>query len=222
MTIKDIKILEDSTDKTIYYTGCEIQNEDIPFKDIAIINGNQFLALECSSHLFLLFLENENIIKAIDSYSSDFIKPFKVSNNCKRFALTQKVIVTKEDITYEIEAFDVSNPGKNIYLKQESNSNIRIFQKGNNDDFEEELHGILFSHKTSGHSFHSIEQHLNGIRWILMKNNVDFKKGICEMGVKRAMKKFGKTLLPDSDNDSGADSGNDLSPRPSFSYHVST
>ena len=40
---------EKDSKKTIFYTGYEILNEELLLKDIAELNGNQFIALESES-----------------------------------------------------------------------------------------------------------------------------------------------------------------------------
>ena len=69
LTISDVKKrpeLSQHSKKTIFYSGYEILNEELLFKDIADLNGNQFIALDSQvSKSKFLFMKINDCVTAI-------------------------------------------------------------------------------------------------------------------------------------------------------------
>ena len=69
LRISDVKKrpeLSQHSKKTIFYTGYEILNEELLFKEIADLNGNQFIALDSQvSNSKFLFMKINDCITAI-------------------------------------------------------------------------------------------------------------------------------------------------------------
>ena len=69
LRISDVKKrpeLSQHSNKTIFYTGYEILNEELLFKEIVDLNGNQFIALDSQvSNSKFLFMKINDCITAI-------------------------------------------------------------------------------------------------------------------------------------------------------------
>ena len=140
---------EKDSKKTIFYTGYEILNEELLLKDIAELNGNQFIALESESSLadrIFLFIKNDEEITAIPLGKNPDLSttsPQKVSiPKCKRFGVT----LMDTTMIYKIESFDMTNPNIECYLEIDSARDVRVFRKLS-DETIDEVHGIVFGHK---------------------------------------------------------------------------
>ena len=122
--VRQSREAETGAKRTIFYTGYEILNEELLLKDLAILNGNQFVALEPESSLSyrkFLFIKIDEEITAIHlGKNSDLLStsPRKVPipKGCQRFGVT----IMDTTIIYKIESFDMTNPNFECYLEIDS------------------------------------------------------------------------------------------------------
>ena len=163
---------EKDSKKTIFYTGYEILNEELLLKDIAELNGNQFIALESESSLAdrkFLFIKNDEEITAIHLGKSSNLSstsPRKVPiPNCQRFGVT----FMDTTIIYKIESFDMTNPNLECYLEIDSAGCVCVFRQLS-DGTTDEVHGVVFGHKKHKRSpgtLTEIEKFIKYLRRIL-------------------------------------------------------
>ena len=162
---------EKDSKKTIFYTGYEILNEELLLKDIAELNGNQFIALESELSLAdrkFLFIKNDEEITAIHLGKNPDLStsPQKVSiPKCKRFGVT----LMDTTIIYKLESFDMTNPNIECYLEIDSAGEVRVFRQLS-DETLDEVHGIVFGHKkhkSSAGTLNDIKKFIKYLKRIL-------------------------------------------------------
>ena len=143
--ISDVKSkMKESSETQIYYTGYRLENEELSIKDISLLNGNQFFAIDSNigaMEKFLFMKKNEHIT-AIHLGNTAQIFPLP---KCSKFGITgidnQTIYKT---VSYNLKRLWDST--LECRLEIEEDGEIRVFRTFS-DNTSDQVFGIRFSHK---------------------------------------------------------------------------